>query len=171
MTTVNRSLVGCRRRRTEGRSTTLVVVSKQPVIDVRRAELSDRNALIVLARSFATSFNVDSDAFDRSLVEALDHRDSELLVATIDGDVVGYVFASVHPTLYANGPVAWIEELMVRDTDRRGGVGRELVGAVERWAADRSARLIALATRRADVFWQAVGYEASATYLRKLLAR
>ena len=60
---------------------------------------------------------------------------------------------------------------MVRGTDRHRGIGRELVGALERWAMDRSAGLVALATRRADVFWQAVGYEKSATYFRKLLAQ
>ena len=147
------------------------IVSEQPVIEVRRAEVRDRNALLVLAQSFATSFSVDPDAFDRSFAEALQHSHSELLVATIDDDVIGYIFASVHPTLYANGPVAWIEELMVRGTDRHRGIGRELVGALERWAMDRSAGLVALATRRADVFWHAVGYEKSATYFRKLLAQ
>jgi GNAT superfamily N-acetyltransferase len=145
------------------------VVPERPVV-VRRAELGDRSALLVLARSFATSFIVDSDAFDRSFAEALDHSDSELLVATIDDVVVGYILASVHPTLYANGPVAWIEELMVRDTNRRSGVGGQLVGAVERWAVDRRAVLVALATRRADAFWQAAAYEMSATYLRKVFA-
>jgi hypothetical protein len=40
----------------------------------------------------------------------------------------------------------------------------------ERWAATRDARLIALATRRAVPFYQALGYEQSAIYLRKLLS-
>ena len=57
---------------------------------------------------------------------------ASLLVATIDDDVVGYILVSVHATLYANGPVVWIEELMVRDTDRHRGVGRNLVRAAER---------------------------------------
>ena len=35
---------------------------------------------------------------------------------------------------------------------------------------DQGAGLVALATRRADVFWHAVGYETSVTDLRKLLA-
>jgi GNAT superfamily N-acetyltransferase len=108
-------------------------------------------------------------AFDRSFAEVLAHRDSGLFVATVSEDVVGYILASLHPTLYANGPVAWIEELMVRDTARRVGVGLALVRAVEQWASERAVRMIALATRRAEAFWKAVGYEASATYLHKLL--
>jgi hypothetical protein len=40
---------------------------------------------------------------------------------------------------------------------------------VESGAADRGAKLIALATRRAASFYEAIGYEVSATYYRKLL--
>jgi hypothetical protein len=40
----------------------------------------------------------------------------------------------------------------------------------ERWAAERGAKLVALATRRAAPFYQALGYQESATYFRKLLA-
>lgn len=39
----------------------------------------------------------------------------------------------------------------------------------ERGATGRGARLVALATRRAAPFYHALGYEESATYLRKLL--
>jgi GNAT superfamily N-acetyltransferase len=138
-------------------------------IDIRRAEPKDRDELVELAADFATSFAVSTSSFDRSFAEVLAHHDSGLFVATVSEDVVGYILASVHPTLYANGPVAWIEELMVRDTARRVGVGLALVRAVEQWASERAVRMIALATRRAEAFWKAVGYEASATYLRKLL--
>ena len=58
----------------------------------------------------------------------------------VDGPAtLGYVAASVHPTLYANGPVTWIEELMVAEDARGRGVGRALVTAVERWALSRGA--------------------------------
>jgi GNAT superfamily N-acetyltransferase len=144
-------------------------VTARAATDIRRAEPKDRDELVRLAADFATSFVVAESAFDRSLAEVLAHDDSALFVATVSGDVVGYICASVHPTLYATGPVAWIEELMVRDAARRAGVGRALVRAVERWAAQRAVRMIALATRRAEAFWHAVGYEDSATYLRKLL--
>jgi hypothetical protein len=41
--------------------------------------------------------------------------------------------------------------------------------AFEAWAQTREARLVALATRRAAPFYQAIGYEESAIYFRKLL--
>ena len=140
-----------------------------PTFTVRPGLRSDAPALLRLAQAFATSFTVDPERFDRSLDATLVHHDSLLLVAADEGELVGYLTASVHPTLYANGPVAWIEELMVDEVDRRAGIGRALVEDTERWAVRNGARLVSVATRRATEFWTAVGYEASATYLRKLL--
>jgi hypothetical protein len=42
--------------------------------------------------------------------------------------------------------------------------------AFEQWSAARDCVLVALATRRAMPFYLALGYEESATYLRKVLA-
>jgi hypothetical protein len=39
----------------------------------------------------------------------------------------------------------------------------------EEWARSRGSRLVALATRRATDFYLSLGYEESATYVRKLL--
>ena len=81
----------------------------------------------------------------------------------------GYAAASVHPTLYANGSVAWIEELTVLESHRRLGIARLLVSSVEDWARSRGAVMMALATRRAEAFWSSVGCEASATCFRRVL--
>ncbi len=118
--------------------------------------------------AFANSFAPERASFERSLRRLLSDDDCLLVVAQSDGAVVGYLLGFVHDTFFANGPVCWIEELMVSDDVRRAGVGRSLVAHAEHWASSRDARLVALATRRAEPFWTAVGYEPSATYLRKL---
>lgn len=137
--------------------------------EVRPATRADAAALLTLASTFATSFVVDPARFDHSLDELLLHHDSALLVAVDGAATLGYVAASVHPTLYANGSVAWIEELMVAEEARGRGVGRALVTAVEQWGLSRGVRAVSLATRRSATFWHAVGYEESAAYLRKLV--
>jgi GNAT superfamily N-acetyltransferase len=138
---------------------------------IRPAGRSDQDALLVLAEQLSTSFVVDPDSFERSFAAALEDADTIVLVATDGaGDaILGYVLGSVHPTFFANGPVAWMEELMVDGAARRLGVGRALVDACEAWARGRGAVLAAMATRRAGAFWTSVGYEPSATYHRKLL--
>jgi GNAT superfamily N-acetyltransferase len=65
--------------------------------------------------------------------------------------------------------VAWVEELVVRNDHRGQGIGRALMNAFEAWARNRGCALVALATRRAAPFYQALGYQESAAYLRKLL--
>ena len=60
---------------------------------------------------------------------------------------------------------------MVGETFRRQGIGRRLMEAFEAWALAREAKIIALATRRAADFYEALGYEESAAYFRKRLPR
>jgi GNAT superfamily N-acetyltransferase len=81
----------------------------------------------------------------------------------------GYVLGFVHDTFFANGTVAWIEEMFVSDTARRNGIGLALEREIEAWARDRDAKLIALATRKAASFYSAIGYEESAVYYRRIL--
>jgi hypothetical protein len=66
-------------------------VTARAATDIRRAEPKDRDELVRLAADFATSFVVAESAFDRSLAEVLAHDDSALFVATVSGDVVGYI--------------------------------------------------------------------------------
>jgi GNAT superfamily N-acetyltransferase len=92
-----------------------------------------------------------------------------VLVADGGNVLVGYLLGFWHLTFYANGPVAWVEEILVRSEDRGRGIGRALMTTFEQWAARRDCTLMALATRRAEPFYSALGYDPSATYLRKVL--
>lgn len=121
-----------------------------------------------LVLQFATLFAPERKAFDAAFGSALDDP-SCLLVVDGSRELTGYLLAFCHDTFYANGPVCWIEEVMVREDARRAGIGLSLVRAAEAWASERGSSVIALATRRADAFWQAAGYAPSATYLRKLV--
>ena len=124
---------------------------------VRRAASADEGALLRLATSFAMSFRVDPGALSQQFEAMLADSTCALMVATLDAELVGYVAASIHPTLYANGPVGWIEELMVDDSSREIGVGRLLVASVEQWVSANDGVMVSLATRRAAGFWSSVG--------------
>ena len=95
---------------------------------------------------------------------------ARLLLAADGQEVIGCLLGFRHLTFYANGPVAWVEEVVVRPGDRGGGVGGALMSAFEEWAAGHGCALVALATRRAAPFYLAVGYEESAVYFRKVLS-
>jgi GNAT superfamily N-acetyltransferase len=138
-------------------------------IQIRPAGAADAQEVAVLAGQLARSFAFSREAFDRAYPELIAARDACLLVAA-DGDQrAGYLLGFRHLTFYANGPVGWVEEVLVRDGERGRGVGRALMSEFERWAADQGCALVALATRRAAPFYQALGYDESATYFRKVL--
>lgn len=136
---------------------------------IRPAAPHDADALFALATDFATSFRPERAAFDAALAELLPDPSARLLAATIEDRPRGYLLGFDHATFFANGRVAWVEELMVDAALRRAGVGRALMAAFETWARRRGCRLVTLATRRAAPFYAALGYERSATYFRRPL--
>jgi GNAT superfamily N-acetyltransferase len=144
-----------------------VTSDRQPII--RPAEGRDADAVFALARELAITFAVDRPGFDHGFAAIAAAPGTHLLVADLDGAVCGYLLGFVHPTFYANGPVAWVEELMVDETVRRRGVGAALMAAFEDEALADGARLVALATTRAAAFYTAIGYDRRAEYFRKHL--
>jgi GNAT superfamily N-acetyltransferase len=145
-----------------------VIVAKSG-IQIRHADSSDSDAVAALASELAQSFAFSRAKFDLSFPALLAAADACLLVATDGDDRVGYLLGFRHLTFYANGPVGWVQEVLVRPASRGRGVGRALMVAFERWAAERDCALVALATRRAAPFYLALGYQESAVYLRKVL--
>jgi GNAT superfamily N-acetyltransferase len=137
---------------------------------VRSARLDDRDLVWPLTQQFATSYDPERSAFDSAYVSLLRRPDTLMAVVELPtAGIAGYVLASIHLTLFANGPVAWVEELMVSPDWRRGGMGASLMRAAEHWAAEQGAAYLALATRRAVDFYGAIGYSESASFFRKVL--
>lgn len=138
-------------------------------VQVRRARTGDAVAVAGLAGELAQSFPFSRDQFDLAYPALVASQDACLLVAAQDDECLGYVLGFRHLTFYANGPVGWVEEILVRPECRGRGLGRALMSAFERWATEHDCTLVALATRRAAPFYRALGYQDSAAYLRKVL--
>lgn len=138
-------------------------------VQVRYGTADDATAVCDLAGQLAQSFPFSQGRFHDSYAAVLSSDDACLLVAADSGGVLGYLLGFSHRTFYANGPVVWVEEILVRPQERGRGIGRALMQALEDWATQRDCVLSALATRRAAPFYLALGYEESATYFRKML--
>jgi GNAT superfamily N-acetyltransferase len=139
------------------------------MITVRRAAAADADAVLALTTWLSTSFVVEEAAFRASFEETLGRPDMCVLVAESNEGVFGYLAGFDHPAFRANGRVAWVDELGVAEAHQRSGAGRALMQAFEEWARGRKNALVALATRRAGPFYEAIGYEESAAYYRKFL--
>ncbi len=136
---------------------------------IRRAGAGDIEDVAGLAAELVLSFEFSRQRFQASYPALLAADDACLLLAVDESEVAGYLLGFRHLTFYANGPVAWVEEVVVRGRDRRRGIGKVLMNAFEEWSVSQGCALVALATRRAAPFYLSLGYEESATYFRKVL--
>lgn len=134
---------------------------------IRRAAVADLEALWPLARDFATSFRPVRESFEVTFRALLTTPEALLLVADRESEAVGYLVAHRHLTFLANGLVVWVEEVMVDAAARGQGVGRQLMTAAESWAEDSGAAYVSLASRRSGAFYDALGYEDSATFYKR----
>ncbi len=87
---------------------------------VRPASEHDLESVWLLVRDFATSFQPEKEAFDASFMSMV--RDNFALLVVVETSekvIIGYLLAHCHSTFLANGPVAWVEEVMVDEQSRR----------------------------------------------------
>ncbi len=137
---------------------------------IRRAGINDADNVWLLVQDFARTFAPKRESFDLTFPSLLQEPQTLILVAQQrDGSVVGYLLAHCRATFIANGPAAWVEEVMAAERVRRQGVGQALMTEVESWAQAQGAAYVSLASRRAGDFYRAVAYEDAATFYKKPL--
>lgn len=144
-------------------------MSKADSVHVRLAQTSDETPLLELVRLFPTPDPPPGAAYTTAFHQKLTDENSFLAVAEHSSTLVGYVSGYCHPTFYARGPTAWIDELFVIEQFRQLGIGRALMNAFELWATQRGCKLVSLATARAGTFYERLGYATKAGYYKKYL--
>jgi GNAT superfamily N-acetyltransferase len=138
-------------------------------VSIRRATPADGDSLFPLAKELATTFVPTREGFDRSFSRVSSDPNALVLVAVADGGgLTGYLLGFCHDTFFADGALGWVEEVYVSSNGRRSGIASALMREFEDWAWAGGARLVALATRRAEAFYERIGYEKSAAYFQKL---
>jgi ribosomal protein S18 acetylase RimI-like enzyme len=98
----------------------------------------------------------------------------QVLVAEVDGRVVGFAALRVVNSVFYNDPHGEITELYVEKQSRRVGVARALLALAEQIAKARGVQALLVQTgknnRTARKLYQALGYEAGEIALYKGLA-
>ena len=81
-------------------------------IQIRRANPLDINNVLSLVRDFVTSFEIVEPKFRQSYADILENSDAIALVAADESALIGNCLRFCHHTFYANGNVAWLEDIM-----------------------------------------------------------
>jgi len=131
------------------------------VIDVRPAR--DEDAVAVAELLGHLGYPAPAAEIPARLARLRAGGDAETLVAVAGGRIVGLATVHARDVLHQAHPVAQLTALVVPPEMRGKGVGRTLVGVVERWAADHGADRLVLTTalHRADAprFYERLGFE------------
>jgi GNAT superfamily N-acetyltransferase len=110
----------------------------------------------------------------RARLERLLIVGDRVVVAELDGQVVGLAQLHVSPTIEHEQPAAKVSALVVDESHRGEGIGRALVEAMEAEARTRRCVLLFLTTsaRREDAheFYRRVGLEETGKRFAKYLA-
>lgn len=127
---------------------------------IRAATVSDAQAIAVLTHE-EMGYDAAPALVAMQLARCMVSPSDCVLVAEMDGAVVGFIHACDYRLLYAQ-PMMNIMGIAVASAHRRRGIGRALLDAVERWARASGAsgvRLVSGAQRvEAHLFYRSCGY-------------
>jgi len=127
---------------------------------IRDARDADAQAIAALLTQLG--YPSDADAVEERL-DRLWVVGDRVIVAEVEGDVVGVVHLQVTPALERERPAGKIGALVVDEGHRGQGIGRALFAAVEQEARLRGCELVYLTTAEqrddAHAFYERLGLE------------
>jgi GNAT superfamily N-acetyltransferase len=127
-----------------------------PLIRDARADDADAIARLLTQLGYPTDADTVEERLDRLQVVG-----DRVVVAELEGEVGGLAHLQVTPAIELDRPVAKVGALVVDEAQRRHGIGRALVEAIEAEARRRGCELLFLTTseRRDDAhaFYERVG--------------
>lgn len=136
-------------------------------VKIKRVSIEDADAICMIS-SEDLGYPCEISLVKRKIEKLNDNREAAY-VAMMDGIVVGYIHVEKYDTLYFE-TMANILGLVVKSGYQHNGIGKELVFAAEKWAAENEIRTMRLnsGTSRTDAhnFYRHLGYDSEKEQLR-----
>jgi len=140
-------------------------------LTVREARSVDAQRLTLLLEQLG--YPTSSEAVARRLKRLATSKADHVLVAELDGKLVGLATVHVSLSIEHDRPAAKLSAIVVDETHRRRGVGEALVAAVEAEARARDCCLIFLTTaerrKGAHAFYRRIGFEETGRRFTRVL--
>jgi GNAT superfamily N-acetyltransferase len=144
------------------------------LVTIRSATVAD--AVRIAELSGVLGYPMTTETAAARLEYLLGRSEHLVLVAEITGGVAGWIHAS-EQSLLESGLRCEIIGLVVAATQRAKGIGRRLVGRVERWAAERGVEQLSVRSNitrsESHPFYERLGYVTTKTQhvYRKQISR
>lgn len=136
---------------------------------IRNAGIEDKDSIFQLANQLSDFVKIDKDIFSNNYQELISNQNHCILVAELEKSVIGYLSGYFHKTIYANGLVAYVDEIVILNTHRNFNIGTVLMNELEIVAKNKNCILVSLATAGAKGFYEKIGYATKAGYFKKYL--
>jgi GNAT superfamily N-acetyltransferase len=137
------------------------VPTDKGMIEFGSAETSQAAEISVLLHQLG--YPVDAATVEQRLARQHSLPTSHVIVATREGRVIGLSTLAIIPTLHRSGDICRITAFVIDANERRSGVGRELVRAIEAYAREQACFRVEVtsAGKRADAhaFYLALGFQ------------
>lgn len=129
-------------------------------INIRNAELTDAYALAEICQN-DLGYECD-EALVSEKLKLIDSKREQVLVADIDGKVVGFIHIELYNVIYCeNG--SNLLGLAVSSDYRKNGIGKTLLKNAEKWAVNNGAKWVRLNSGKgrkdAHLFYRSLGYD------------
>jgi GNAT superfamily N-acetyltransferase len=130
-------------------------------VEIRVATDKDIFALASLITELGSP--TSPEEMQRRVERVRGRSDVIAFVALAEGSIVGMAGLSVAPSFVRSTPDGQIIALVVAETHRRRGIGRELMKRAEAWLADKGVKRVSLTSglhrASAHAFYRACSYE------------
>ena len=135
---------------------------------VRAATAADAEGVFALLSQLGNNVLPVKEEFDELFHAYRAGDDSILLIAEGEGGIVlGYALLTVTGSLYTAARLAQLHELVVDSSATGRGIGTMLVAAAEAESQRRGARQLIVASLRAAMFYERLGYRSTSDFLKR----
>jgi N-acetylglutamate synthase-like GNAT family acetyltransferase len=136
------------------------------ITSIRPAEPADATQVFGLLEQFVVSYKPQPDRYAQMFSRLIASPDAYLAVGIVENNVRGYALALRVPTLYANGDLWELQELMVDPDFRSQGIGQSLLDSVIAHAKANGAIEVVVPSRRAGAYYVKHGFTETASYFK-----
>ena len=141
---------------------------------IRQALIGDFDSVFPLLRQLWQDKELDKNALRTIFTRCLDSDIEKYFVAEKDGRVIGFCSFTIKNSLWQEGYIGYISELVVDSAFRRYGIGTALLNEVIAYAAAKGCRRIELDStfhrEEAHAFYEKSGFKKSAIHFSRKLA-